>query len=48
MTLPPAPSGWTIDLANAERLEAVAAFPAVKKFGDILETAVAVEGKVNG
>lgn len=26
MTLPPAPSGWTIDLVNAERLEAVAAF----------------------
>jgi hypothetical protein len=26
MTLPPAPDRWTIDLANAERLEAIAAF----------------------
>ena len=26
MTLPPAPDRWTIDLANAERMEAVAAF----------------------
>ena len=26
MTLPPAPDRWTIDLANAERMEAIAAF----------------------
>ena len=26
MTLPPAPDRWTIDLANAERVEAIAAF----------------------
>ena len=26
MTLPPPPDRWTIELANAERLEAVAAF----------------------
>ena len=26
MTLPPAPDRWTIELSNAERMEAVAAF----------------------
>jgi hypothetical protein len=26
MTLPPAPDRWTIDLANAERMETIAAF----------------------
>ena len=26
MTLPPAPDRWTIDLANAERMQAIAAF----------------------
>ena len=26
MTLPPAPDRWTIDLANTERMEAIAAF----------------------
>ena len=26
MTLPPAPDRWTIDLANAQRMEAIAAF----------------------
>ena len=26
MTLPPAPDRWTIELANAERLEAITAF----------------------